>query len=61
MTITFTILVVYETIVNDHYSLFYRSQSQVDDEVNAEIVDWATLQIEETHDDGGRIEIMSES
>jgi hypothetical protein len=24
-------------------------------------VDWATLQIVETHDDGGRIELMSES
>jgi hypothetical protein len=42
-----------------YYSLFYRSQ--VADEVNAEIVDWATLQIEETHDDEGRIELMSES
>jgi hypothetical protein len=40
-------------------SSFYRSQ--LDLEVNGEIVDWATLQIEETHDDEGRIQLISES
>jgi hypothetical protein len=39
--------------------LIYRSQ--VDDVENIERVDWDTIQIVETHDDEGRIDLMSES
>ena len=38
---------------------FFRSQ--VNDVENMERVDWATIQIVETHDDEGRIKIMSGS
>ncbi|KAG8100765.1 hypothetical protein GUJ93_ZPchr0013g34419 [Zizania palustris] len=36
-------------------------RSQVDDVENMEIVDWGSIQIVETHDDEGRIAIMSEN
>lgn len=39
--------------------LVYRSL--VDDVENIESVDWSTLQIVETHDDEGRIDVISES
>jgi hypothetical protein len=40
-------------------SLVYRPQ--VDDVENMEIIDWSTIKIVETHDDEGRIDLMSES
>ena len=35
--------------------------SQINNVENMERVDWATIQIVETHDDEGRIQLMSES
>jgi hypothetical protein len=40
-------------------SLVYRPQ--VDDVENMETIDWTTIKIVETHDDEGRIDLMSES
>jgi len=35
--------------------------NQINNVENMERVDWATIQIVETHDDEGRIQLMSES